>query len=203
MGQILAWPDDERQEFLDRQHDLSEVERLRFALLVRMYKLLHLKYNLSLPEIHTQLQHAVHNGFPELAGLFEVLREDDPFHCLDALLAGPDAGDLAPCPAIESDPAVLAYTSGPPDDPKGVILTHGNLLHAARENARVLALGPEDLGLCLTPLAHVASWVGAVDGCSGCHCTPSNGSCSCAIASMTPSSARASTRSPAPSSSTA
>lgn len=86
MGQILAWPDDERQEFLDRQHDLSGVERLRFALLVRMYKLLHLKYNLSLPEIHNQLHHAINAGFPELARLLDVLAANDPIHCLEALL---------------------------------------------------------------------------------------------------------------------
>ena len=86
MAQILAWPDDERQQFLDAQEDLSAVERRRFSLMVRMYKLLHLKYNLSLPEIHTQLQQAIHSGFPELEQLFEVLRENDPFHCLQALL---------------------------------------------------------------------------------------------------------------------
>jgi len=86
MGQILAWPDDEREEFLARQQDLAEEERLRFALLVRMYKLLHLKYNLSLPEIQSQLHHAINAGFPELARLLDVLQENDPIHCLDALL---------------------------------------------------------------------------------------------------------------------
>jgi pyruvate,orthophosphate dikinase len=86
MAQILAWPDDERQEFLDRQQDLSEVERRRFSLLVRMYKLLHLKYNLSLPEIQSQLHHATNTGFPELAHLLDVLEANDPIHCLDALL---------------------------------------------------------------------------------------------------------------------
>lgn len=86
MAQILAWPDDERQQFLDRQQDLSEVERRRFALLVRMYKLLHLKYNLSLPEIQSQLHHAVNAGFPELTHLLDVLEANDPIHCLDALL---------------------------------------------------------------------------------------------------------------------
>jgi pyruvate, orthophosphate dikinase len=86
MAQILAWPDDERQEFLDRQQDISEVERQRFALLVRMYKLLHLKYNLSLPEIQSQLHHATNAGFPELTHLLGVLETNDPIHCLDALL---------------------------------------------------------------------------------------------------------------------
>lgn len=86
MSQILAWRDDERQRYLDAQQDLEEVERQRFALLVRMYKLLHLKYNLSLPEIHTQLHQAIGAGFPELAKLLPVLEQDDPFRCLEALL---------------------------------------------------------------------------------------------------------------------
>jgi Phosphoenolpyruvate synthase/pyruvate phosphate dikinase len=86
MSQILAWPDDERESFLARQQDLTEQERRRFSLLVRMYKLLHLKYNLSLPEIQNQLHHAVSAGFPELAQLLDVLRENDPFRCLEALL---------------------------------------------------------------------------------------------------------------------
>jgi len=86
MAQLLEWPDDERQQFLDAQQDLSEPERRRFSLLVRMYKLLHLKYNLSLPEIHTQLHQAIGAGFPELAQLFPVLEANDPFHCLEALL---------------------------------------------------------------------------------------------------------------------
>jgi pyruvate,orthophosphate dikinase len=86
MAQILAWKEEERQEFLDRQADLSEVERRRFTLLVRMYKLLHQKYSLSLPEIHLQLRHALGNGFPELGRLLEVLAENDPIRCLEALL---------------------------------------------------------------------------------------------------------------------
>ncbi len=86
MSQILEWRDDERQQYLDAQQDLSEVERRRFSLLVRMYKLLHLKYNLSLPEIQNQLHHATNAGFPELAHLLGVLETNDPIHCLDALL---------------------------------------------------------------------------------------------------------------------
>jgi len=86
MAQILSWPDEERQAFLDRQTDLAEVERRRFSLLVRMYKLLHQKYSLSLPEIQLQLRHAIGNGFPELARLLKALDEDDPIHCLEVLL---------------------------------------------------------------------------------------------------------------------
>ena len=85
-SQILAWPDGERESFLARQGDIPDQERRRFELLVRMYKLLHLKYNLSLPEIQSQLHHAINAGFPELAMLPGVLEENDPIHCLEALL---------------------------------------------------------------------------------------------------------------------
>ena len=87
LSQILAWADDERDRYLALQQDISEVERLRFARLHRMYKLLHVKYNLSLPEIQTQLRHAIQSGFPELEELLTVLEnETDPFICLEALL---------------------------------------------------------------------------------------------------------------------
>ena len=39
--------------------------------------------------------------------------------------AGPPA--LPACPATEGDPAVMLYTSGTTSDPKGVVLTHGNI----------------------------------------------------------------------------
>ncbi len=86
MDQILKWDEGERRKFLERQHDLDEKELERFDLLVKMYKLLHQKYNLSLPELRMQLQHAMYNGFPELEKLLHVLDKDDPFRCLEALL---------------------------------------------------------------------------------------------------------------------
>ena len=86
MEQILDWDDADRQQFLEAQGDIAEDELRRFTLLVKMYKLLHQKYHLSLPELHLQLQYAIQNGFPELENLMDVLAEDDPFQCLDALL---------------------------------------------------------------------------------------------------------------------
>lgn len=87
--QLLDCSEQDIQIFLDRQDDLDAMERRRFALLVRFYKLLHLKYNLSLPEIHGHLQHAARNGFPEIETLINTLNEHkhDPFRCLDTLLS--------------------------------------------------------------------------------------------------------------------
>ncbi len=86
MSHILDWQDDERQRYLNAQSDISPEECRRFTLLVKMYKLLYLKYHLSLPELQTQLQQAIQSGFPELESLLDVLEKDDTYHCLDALL---------------------------------------------------------------------------------------------------------------------
>ena len=86
MEDILQWKKDERLAYLDRQQDLSAMERKRFELLVRMFKLLHQKYNLGLPELRNQLQQATQGGFPEMEDLLTVLEKCNNLHCLDALL---------------------------------------------------------------------------------------------------------------------
>ena len=86
MQDILQWKEEERQDYLARQTDISRVERRRFELLVKMYKLLHQKYNLGLPELRNQLQQAMQSGFPEMGDLLDVLESCDTYHCLDALL---------------------------------------------------------------------------------------------------------------------
>ncbi len=86
MEDILQWDDDSRQAYLDRQSDLSTMERKRFELLVRMFKLLHQKYNLGLAELRNHLQHASQTGFSEMEELLAVLEKCDTVHCLNALL---------------------------------------------------------------------------------------------------------------------
>ncbi|MEZ5660380.1 MAG: AMP-binding protein [Burkholderiaceae bacterium] len=51
--------------------------------------------------------------------------------------------------------ALLMYTSGTTGVPKGVALTHGNLLHAARAVAGWHGLGPTDRALSALPLYHI------------------------------------------------
>ena len=53
------------------------------------------------------------------------------------------------------DEAVIIYTSGTTGKPKGVLLTHGNLLTNAREIAEWLQLTEADRSLLIMPLFHV------------------------------------------------
>jgi long-chain acyl-CoA synthetase len=78
---------------------------------------------------------------------------------LDAILTTP-AAEPPPCPAGPSDRAVLLYTSGTTSDPKGVVLTHGNLA-AEREAAfAVVDLNERDSVLGVLPLFHALAQMG-------------------------------------------
>jgi long-chain acyl-CoA synthetase len=56
---------------------------------------------------------------------------------------------------VSSDLATLVYTSGTTGTPKGVELTHGNLVHNARTAVELLPLGKDDVSIIYLPLAHV------------------------------------------------
>ena len=79
---------------------------------------------------------------PILLSLRETTRPEEPIESLPDGLAGRD------------DPAVILYTSGTTSDPKGVVLTHGNLL-AEREAAfQVVKIDERDGILSVLPLFH-------------------------------------------------
>ncbi|WP_134726301.1 AMP-binding protein [Paracoccus luteus] len=63
-----------------------------------------------------------------------------------------DAGPPPPvAPVLDSDLAMILYTSGSTGQPKGVMLTHHNVLTGARAVARYLGLGPDDRLVSVLP----------------------------------------------------
>ncbi|RLB38911.1 MAG: long-chain fatty acid--CoA ligase [Deltaproteobacteria bacterium] len=55
----------------------------------------------------------------------------------------------------EEDPALLLYTSGTTGLPKGVILTHKNMVAGGQYTAMAHELTPDDRALCSLPLYHI------------------------------------------------
>lgn len=72
--------------------------------------------------------------------------------------------------AQASDLALLQYTSGSTGDPKGVALTHANLLANIRAMGQAIGISAEDIGLSWLPLYHdmglIGAWLGSLyHGC--------------------------------------
>src|ERR1700731_3167333 len=60
-----------------------------------------------------------------------------------------------------SDLALLQYTSGSTGDPKGVMLTHANLLANIRAIGEAVQIVPDDVGISWLPLYHDMGLIGA------------------------------------------
>src|SRR5262249_40333627 len=54
---------------------------------------------------------------------------------------------------IDSDLAAIIYTSGSTGEPKGVMLTHRNMVAAASSISHYLAIKPDEVILCVLPLS--------------------------------------------------
>jgi 1-acyl-sn-glycerol-3-phosphate acyltransferase len=80
---------------------------------------------------------------------------------LDASATGRPSGSLR-----SADPALIQYTSGSTGDPKGVLLSHANILANIRAFGQALAIRPDDVAVSWLPLYHdmglIGAWLGSL-----------------------------------------
>lgn len=88
---------------------------------------------------------------PRLATI--VIPTDKPYQDLEFFLSASD--EIAPVELIGEDPGLLIYTSGTTGEPKGALLTHGNLVHDLRNIITIWKISESDVVCHALPLFHV------------------------------------------------
>jgi long-chain acyl-CoA synthetase len=95
---------------------------------------------------------------PEIPTLQHVVDFDAPRDDPGSYLALLEAGRRQPCATValeDREIAEIVYTSGTTGTPKGVLLTHDNLVSNVRAGAAVVPVTADDRSLAFLPWAHV------------------------------------------------
>jgi acyl carrier protein len=100
-----------------------------------------------------------------LAGLLKALVETlEAVDCVADIESAASEADLPP-PSDPNSMALVQYTSGSTGDPKGVVLSHANLLANIRAMGDVMQASSADVFVSWLPLYHDMGLIGAWLGC--------------------------------------
>lgn len=84
--ELLSWPRGEMEKRIMAMTDHPESELRRVVLLIRMYQLVNLKYDLGFQEIKHRAQEIQESGLPDITPMIEAMQSSDPYSGLDAIL---------------------------------------------------------------------------------------------------------------------
>ena len=84
--ELLSWPRKEMEKAIMAMTDHPESELRRVVLLIRMYQLVNLKYDLGFHNIKDQAQEIKESGLPDIIPMVEALEKNDPYEGLEAIL---------------------------------------------------------------------------------------------------------------------
>ncbi|MGH7444775.1 MAG: class I adenylate-forming enzyme family protein, partial [Longimicrobiales bacterium] len=110
---------------------------------------------------YLQLFEGFITSLPDLQYLVTVgdddLWYDDRIYQFEDLVSSGEAGTVVESPSIDpvEDTFAILYTSGTMGKPKGVALTHANLISAAAHTVDAIALTPDDVVFGVTTVFHV------------------------------------------------
>jgi long-chain acyl-CoA synthetase len=92
-------------------------------------------------------------GTPALKHVVEREAVDDRFLSFENMMK--EAVALTPKKIVPDDVSTIVYTSGTTGSPKGVLLTHGNILTNSRQASLLANIDETDVIMCFLPLFHV------------------------------------------------
>ncbi len=85
-AELLSWPRSDMEKTIMAMTDHPESELRRVVLLIRMYQLVNLKYDLGFQNIKEQAQEIKESGLPDISPMVEALETNDAYAGLEAIL---------------------------------------------------------------------------------------------------------------------
>ncbi len=115
---------------------------------------------------HNSVIHAVieriSKKLPHIKHVIDIHEDESEHLCFNKLLKLGIAHPTPVIPAVRDDIMSIIYTSGTTDKPKGVLLSHGNILSQIRAIKSQYTFSADDRTLSFLPWAHIFGQTGEV-----------------------------------------
>ena len=157
----------------DRVLMLSENSGAAVATLLATWKLDAVVIPFNARQTAGEVQRIVDHASPAALVMTSAASRDATAHA-ERLGAGEVTGSFGSLHLLKAasnpdpdlhDVATLLYTTGTTGDPKGVMLTHGNMRFGGTASSNLREMTPDDIVYGVLPLTHVFGLVSVISGC--------------------------------------